>query len=98
MLFGDVIALLAVAAARGCGPAAGARGRRDKAAQRRQGRDGPDRISTIDPDARVMKIGGGYRPAFNVQLATTADAARAIVRSRSPTGAARLDRQSAGRS
>jgi transposase len=29
------------------------------------------RISTTDPDARVMKMGdGGYRPAFNVQLAT----------------------------
>jgi transposase len=29
------------------------------------------RVSTTDPDARVMKMGdGGYRPAFNVQLAT----------------------------
>jgi transposase len=29
------------------------------------------RASTTDPDARVMKMGdGGYRPAFNVQLAT----------------------------
>jgi transposase len=29
------------------------------------------RVSTTDPDARVMKMGdGGFRPAFNVQLAT----------------------------
>jgi transposase len=29
------------------------------------------RVSTTDPEARVMKMGdGGYRPAFNVQLAT----------------------------
>jgi predicted acylesterase/phospholipase RssA len=37
-------------------------------------------VSTTDPDARVMKMpDGGFRPAFNVQLATTTDAARAIV-------------------
>jgi hypothetical protein len=37
-------------------------------------------VSTTDPDARVMKMAdGGFRPAFNVQLATTTDAARAIV-------------------
>jgi transposase len=29
------------------------------------------RVSTTDPEARVMKMGdGGYRPAYNVQLAT----------------------------
>jgi hypothetical protein len=29
------------------------------------------RVSTTDPEARIMKMGdGGYRPAFNVQLAT----------------------------
>lgn len=29
------------------------------------------RVSTTDPDARVMKMGdGGFRPAFNVQLST----------------------------
>ena len=29
------------------------------------------RVSTTDPDARVMKMGdGGFRPAFNVELAT----------------------------
>jgi hypothetical protein len=32
---------------------------------------GKARVSTTDPDARVMKMGdGGYRPAFNVQFAT----------------------------
>ncbi len=36
------------------------------------------RLSTTDPDARVMKMGdGGYRPAFNVQLAT--DSANGII-------------------
>lgn len=30
------------------------------------------RVSTTDPEARVMKMGdGGFRPAYNVQLATT---------------------------
>jgi hypothetical protein len=42
--------------------------------------DATVRISTTDPDARIMKMGdGGFRPAFNVRCATTADAARAIV-------------------
>ncbi len=32
------------------------------------------RASTTDPDSRVMKMGdGGFRPAFNVQLATAVD-------------------------
>jgi transposase len=32
------------------------------------------RVSTTDADARVMKMGdGGFRPAFNVQLATATD-------------------------
>jgi transposase len=40
----------------------------------------PARASTTDPDARVMKMAdGGFRPAYNVQFATTTDAARAIV-------------------
>ncbi len=43
-------------------------------------KDATVRVSTTDPDARVMKMGdGGFRPAFNVQLATTADEARVIV-------------------
>lgn len=38
------------------------------------------RVSTSDPDARVMKMGdGGFRPAFNIQFATTTDASRVIV-------------------
>lgn len=37
------------------------------------------RVSTTDPEARVMKMpDGGFRPAFNVQLATDADS-RVIV-------------------
>jgi transposase len=43
-------------------------------------KDTTARVSTTDPDARVMKMGdGGFRPAFNVQFATTADEARVIV-------------------
>jgi transposase len=38
------------------------------------------RVSTTDPAARVMKMGdGGFRPAYNVQFATTTDPARVIV-------------------
>jgi transposase len=45
------------------------------AAKRRKGGDTADaRASTTDADARVMKMGdGGFRPAYNVQLATTCD-------------------------
>lgn len=43
-------------------------------------KDATPRVSTTDPDARVMKMGdGGFRPAYNVQFATTADAARVVV-------------------
>jgi transposase len=49
--------------------------------KRRSGaKDATVRVSTTDPDARVMKMGdGGFRPAFNMQLATTTDPARVIV-------------------
>lgn len=49
--------------------------------KRRSGaKDATPRVSTTDPEARVMKMGdGGFRPAFNVQLATTTDTARVIV-------------------
>lgn len=48
--------------------------------QRSGAKDATVRVSTTDPDARVMKMGdGGFRPAFNVQFATTTDAARVIV-------------------
>jgi transposase len=46
-----------------------------QAAKQRNG-DKPEdaRASTTDADARVMKMGdGGFRPAFNVQLATTCE-------------------------
>jgi len=44
-----------------------------QAAKRRNGDKAEDaRVSTTDADARVMKMGdGGFRPAYNVQLATT---------------------------
>ena len=51
-----------------------------KTKKRSGAKDATPRASTTDPDARVMKMGdGGFRPAFNVQLATTADKARVIV-------------------
>jgi len=41
---------------------------------RDQGKDEP-RASTTDADARVMKIAdGGYRPGYNIQMATAGDA------------------------
>lgn len=42
------------------------------AKKRNGGKEGDARASTTDPDARVMKMGdGGFRPAANVQFATT---------------------------
>jgi len=46
---------------------------REEAAQRKKDEEDKQetRASTTDPDARVMKMGdGGYRPAFNTQIAT----------------------------
>ena len=50
------------------------------AARRKKARvDGPARVSTTDPEARVMKMAdGGFRPAFNAQL-TTATGSQVIV-------------------
>jgi hypothetical protein len=43
-------------------------------------KDTTARASTTDAEARVMKMGdGGFRPAYNVQFATTTDKARVIV-------------------
>ena len=52
-----------------------------EATKKRSGaKDKEPRVSTTDPEARVMKMGdGGFRPAYNVQFAMTADAARVIV-------------------
>jgi transposase len=52
----------------------------DATKQRQKGKRTTEaRVSTTDPDARVMKMAdGGYRPAYNVQLATDVDG-RAIV-------------------
>lgn len=46
-----------------------------QAVKRRNGEKSEQaRVSTTDADARVMKMGdGGFRPAFNVQLATTCE-------------------------
>lgn len=42
--------------------------------KRKKGDGATARVSTTDPDARTMKMGdGGFRPAFNVQMATDAD-------------------------
>lgn len=47
--------------------------------QKQGAKAGAPRVSTTDPDARVMKMAdGGYRPAYNVQFATDVDS-RAIV-------------------
>ncbi len=52
---------------------------RQKLSKERQQRVPEARVSTTDPDVRVMKMGdGGFRPALNIQLATTGDG-RAIV-------------------
>jgi transposase len=46
-----------------------------EAAKKRNGTESAARVSTTDPDARVMKMAdGGYRPAYNVQFATDVDA------------------------
>jgi len=46
----------------------------------REGKPVEPRVSSTDPEARVMKMGdGGFRPATNIQFATTADKARVIV-------------------
>jgi len=48
-------------------------------AQRRMRKEKEARISTTDPDAHVMKMAdGGFRPAYNIQLATDVDS-RVIV-------------------
>lgn len=45
-----------------------------EAAKKRNGTKSAARVSTTDPDARVMKMAdGGYRPAYNVQFATDVD-------------------------
>jgi transposase len=50
-----------------------------KANRKRKGDVEEARASTTDPEARVMKMGdGGYRPAFNVQLAADTES-RVIV-------------------
>jgi transposase len=48
------------------------------------------RVSTTDPEARVMKMAdGGYRPAYNLQFATDADAQVIVGVEALPTGSDR---------
>lgn len=50
-----------------------------EAMKQKQGKASAPRVSTTDPEARVMKMAdGGYRPAYNVQFATDVDS-RTIV-------------------
>lgn len=45
-----------------------------RAAKKTEEKRDQARVSTTDPEARVMKMpDGGYRPAFNIQYATTTD-------------------------
>lgn len=54
------------------------RKRSSKARRRKNGSEGKNdepRVSTTDPEARVMKMGdGGFRPAYNLQFATDTEA------------------------
>ena len=57
--------------------------RDDQAAEQRRKEErkdhDPARASLSDPEARIMKMGdGSYRPAYNVQIKTTADGAHVI--------------------
>lgn len=48
-----------------------AQGKPSKKGKDKDGKGGGPRVSTTDPEARVMKMGdGGYRPAYNAQFAT----------------------------
>lgn len=45
-----------------------------RAAKKTEEKKGEARVSTTDPEARVMRMtDGGYRPAFNIQFATATD-------------------------
>lgn len=55
------------------------RAREQQADRKRAAKRGEPRISTTDPDARVMKMAdGGFRPAVNVQLATDVDSGMVV--------------------
>jgi hypothetical protein len=48
--------------------------------KKRGGSKEPPRVSTTDPEARVMKMGdGGFRPAYNVQFAENTDGALKLI-------------------
>ena len=53
--------------------------RRNRSKSKRGKKESEPRVSTTDPESRVMKMAdGGFRPAYNVQLATDVDS-RVIV-------------------
>ena len=53
--------------------------RRNRSKSKRNKKESEPRVSTTDPESRVMKMAdGGFRPAYNVQLATDVDS-RVIV-------------------
>ncbi len=58
-----------------------------EAAKRRNRATGEAKVSTTDPEARVMKMmDGGFRPAYNVQLATDVDSHVVVGVAVSPSG------------
>jgi Transposase DDE domain len=67
--------------------------RREQQAQKRRKRNerkNEPRVSTTDPDARVMKMAdGGFRPAYNCQLASAAEGQIVIAVQAEPTGSDR---------
>lgn len=50
------------------------RARREKANAKAAAKQGPPRVSTTDPEARVIKMpDGGFRPAYNMQIASAVE-------------------------
>jgi transposase len=50
------------------------RERREKTNAKETARQGPPRVSTTDPEARVIKMpDGGFRPAYNMQIASAVE-------------------------
>ena len=76
---------------------------RKKLSKARQERVKEARVSTTDPEARVMKMGdGGFRPAFDIELATDGAGPGAILgvevsQQGSDGGAGRADGGAGGR-
>lgn len=66
------------------------RGRENRANKKKGSKPKEPRASTSDPDARVMKMAdGGFRPAYNCQIASVADGQIAIAVSAETVGSDR---------